>query len=228
MAEETDTLLSQGNTNDSENQGSADQNSQSSSTQDTGTQGTENLIDGQQDTESGDKDNQSSENAPESYMDFMLPDGMTMNKELLDKFVPIAKAQNMNQEKAQQVIDLYSKAVQADVTQQTKQLDDISKQWVDKAKQHPHFGGVQYEASKKSANAFVNQFLPSEAKKLLVESRFGNNPDLWAGFVNAGNHIQKLTAKIKELTGEDVFIPGGKQLKKSTVMYENSPELVKD
>jgi hypothetical protein len=44
--------------------------------------------------------------APESYSDFNLPEGMTLDKALADKALPVFKKHNLSQEAAQEFVSL--------------------------------------------------------------------------------------------------------------------------
>ena len=72
----------------------------------------------------GDKD---AEGAPDKYADFIMPDGVEANKELLATASTVFKDQNFTQAQAQAVVDLQTaEVVKAAEAQQSKRADKIS------------------------------------------------------------------------------------------------------
>lgn len=75
--------------------------------------------------------------APEAYTDFTLPEGVTLDKAILDEATPIFKELGLSQEAAQKLVDLqakYSTKTSADLT---KAVDDMRADWQAKVKADP-------------------------------------------------------------------------------------------
>lgn len=75
--------------------------------------------------------------APEAYTDFKLPEGVTLDKAILDEAAPIFKELGLSQEAAQKLVDLqakYSSKTSADLA---KSVDDMRADWQSQVKADP-------------------------------------------------------------------------------------------
>lgn len=225
--EDTNDLLSQDNTDDAGEQGSTDQNKEQGAQQENEQGAQKDLLDNsQQSDDKGDnQDGSDVKGAPETYADFSIPEGYTLDKGTLETFVPVLKKHKLSQEAAQEFVDLHVAQLKSNFEQQEKWLNDLETQWIDQAKNHKELGGSKFEASSEVAKSVLTRFFNKEAVGIMKASRLVNNPDLWAGFVAAGNHIQTLTNKIKELTGEDEFIPGDKKTEQKSAQDKRYPTM---
>ena len=134
---------------------------------------------------------------PETY-EFKVPDGMTLDQSLLDKFVPFAKDRKMSQEDAQALLDLHVEQRQADAK---AHLDAWAKQqqdWAVEFKNDKEFGGPHFDASSRSMNAALSKFATPEEIKAITDIGLGNFTP-WA----------KIMTRVGKLMGEDKFVQGG-------------------
>jgi len=144
-------------------------------------------------TPEGDKAGKGDQGSIDTYAEFVVPEGMTINESLLNEAVPIFKELGLTQEQAQKLVDFQAK-------QQAQQLDTFNQQiktWADQAKTDKEFGGDKFEENVALARSAVSKFGTPELKQMLNEYGVGNHPE-----------IIRFMVKVGQLTREDV--PGSK------------------
>ena len=153
---------------------------------DTGDAGTDNL-DGDQsagetgegegsDADTGANDDGSSETG--DYADFTMPEGVTLDKAMLEVFAPIMKDVGLDQEQAQKLVDAQAAQVQA---QQQQMQDSFSEQvegWLNETKADKVMGGDNFEETAGFASKAIESFGTPELKTLLNETGLGNHPEM--------------------------------------------------
>ena len=75
--------------------------------------------------------------APEAYTDFTLPEGVTLDKAILDEATPIFRELGLSQEAAQKLIDLQAKHFAQSSASLAKSVDDMRADWQAKVKADP-------------------------------------------------------------------------------------------
>lgn len=133
---------------------------------------------------------------PVEYEAFTLPEGVEMDSEVLDEFKPIAKELGMDQEKAQQLVNLGSK-IAAKVQQHS--IETWRKQtteWSDKARADSEYGGKEFDANLGTALAAVEKFGTPELKTILDESGFGYHPEVVRFMYRVGKAISSDTGLV--------------------------------
>lgn len=124
--------------------------------------------------------------APETYEDFSFPEGYEVNQEALGDFAAFAKERNMTQDTAQEILDYYTKNVDAMQAGQAEAWDNTRKQWVDSAKKDEEFGGQQFDENMKHVATAMKQFGSPELRDLLNETGLGDSPDMIRFFYRVG------------------------------------------
>jgi len=141
----------------------------------------------------GDKAGEGDQGSTDTYADFVMPEGMTVNEALLGEAVPLFKELGLTQEQAQRLVDFQAK-------QQAQQNDTFNQQiegWATQAKADKEYGGDKFDESVAVARAAVNKFGTPELKQLLDNYGVGNHPE-----------IIRFMVRVGKLTVEDV--PGSK------------------
>lgn len=147
--------------------------------------------------------------APEKYSDFTAPEGVVLDPEMAAEFAATAKALNLPQDKAQQLVDIGAKMIQ-------KQMDGIfaaheqrKESWLEAAKSDSEIGAdvklwddKNPESTGKSValRAFnsIAATVPG-IKQMVDELGIGNHPEFIRVFYRLGQNMR-----------EDTFvIPGG-------------------
>ena len=130
------------------------------------------------------------EGAPEKYeFNSKVTDAPNeLDPEVLTAFGDVAKELNLPQEAAQKVLDKVAPVIQA---KQAKVLEDVKAGWVSDSQADKEFGGENLndnlEVAKTALDAFGNQAL----KSLLVETGFGNHPEIIRFMYRAGKAISE-------------------------------------
>lgn len=141
--------------------------------------------------------------APETYAEFTLPEGISLDKVALEKFTPLAKDLNLSQEQAQKVVDLYAAEVlphvqQAFAEQQAQKVEG----WLQSAMKDPEIGGARFDESVSIAKKALDAFGTPELKAALDDTGLGNHPDVIRLLANIGKRISEdRTASTTSATG---------------------------
>ena len=132
--------------------------------------------------------------APESYEDYNLPEGFTLDNEVKEQVNELFKGMNISQAGAQKLVDLYLQRAIAQKEADLNELNEKRKSWRNEVRKRP-----TYETDKayavKGIRAVVNT---PEEKALFTDSWLSDHPALFGMFV-----------KIGRLLGEDTPLPTG-------------------
>lgn len=124
----------------------------------------------------------SSKVVPEQYADFKLPEGVTLDPEMLTEFKSAAKEAGLTQEAAQKFIELGAKITKGQTTRLQSEVNATREQWKTAAAADPEFGGEKFDANLAVAKKAFDQFGTPELKTFLNDTGLGNHPELvrWA------------------------------------------------
>lgn len=126
---------------------------------------------------------------PVEYTDFTMPDGVEVDAELLDEFKPIAKELGLDQAKAQQLVDLGSKIAAKMHDSGIQAWRKQTTEWADQSRADQEVGGKEFDANLGTALAAVEKFGTPELKTILDESGFGNHPEVVRFMYRVGKAI---------------------------------------
>ncbi len=137
--------------------------------------------------------------APEaqSYGEFKLPDGATVDGEQLEQATALFKEAGLPQEQAQKFIDLALSREQAAATRGVQAFVDLQTKWVSEIKADPEIGGTRFEASMAQASRAIDRLGVPGLREALNLTGAGNNPAIVKAFVRLG-----------QMVSEDRFMPG--------------------
>ena len=153
---------------------------------------------------------------PEVYADFKIPDGMEMDKALLDAALPDFKEMGLTQAKAQQVIDLFSTKIGPAIAK--RQVDAWQAEvdgWKQATMKDPEIGGTKFEKSVSDALRVINTVNPA-LKPVFDQYGLGNHPE----FVRA---FAKIAPLLNEDTIEKINRTDNKQLSIAQRMFPDLP-----
>lgn len=142
--------------------------------------------------------------APESYGDFKLPEGFTLEGYNLDGVKDLFKESNLTQEQAQKLIDMHCDILQKQAAAQREQVMTQIKTWKHDIKSHKDFD-VELSYATQAMKRFVKT---PEERALFDDPVFSNHPAVWSLLVGIG----------KALT-EDHIGRGGGSASTSARMY---------
>ncbi len=135
----------------------------------------------------------SSQTTPDTYADFAMPEGVTVDSALLTEATPLFKELGLSQDQAQKLVDFQAKQVQAGSARQVDTFNQLMNDWQELSKNDKEFGGDKFEESVGVARAAIDKFGTPELKQLLEEHGVGNHPE-----------VIRLLVKVGRLTSEDV------------------------
>lgn len=141
----------------------------------------------------------SSQTSPDTYADFVMPEGVKVDAALLTDATPIFKELGLTQEQAQKLVDFQAKQVQASSKSQVDAFNQLKNDWQEQAKNDKELGGDKFEENVGIARSAIAKFGTPELKQLLEDHGVGNHPE-----------IIRFMVKVGKLTAEDV--PGGATL----------------
>ncbi len=162
--------------------------------------------------EGSDTGNEGDDVVPETYADFNLPEGVTMDESMLDEVIPMFKDIGATQEQAQKFIDLQAKQVQAGEQKQVDTFNQLMNDWLDQSKNDGEFGGDKFIENVKIAQSAVTRYGTPELKQLLDDHGVGNHPEMIRFMVRVGHTI-------KEDTPGESGNNASKKLDRAEVLY---------
>ena len=141
-------------------------------------------------------DGEGSQTTPDTYADFAMPEGVTVDSAMLNEATPLFKELGLTQDQAQKLVDFQAKQVQASSQSNVDAFNQLMNDWQEQSKNDKEFGGDKFEENIGIARSAIDKFGTPELKQLLEEHGVGNHPEVIRFMVNVG-----------KLTAEDV--PGG-------------------
>ncbi len=127
---------------------------------------------------------------PEKY-EFVEPEGVNMDKEVLGEFEGLAKELKLSQEEAQKVSDIGVKLAQKWEAKQADVIQQAAAEWAASATADKEYGGDKLTDSLTTAKKALDAFGTPELRTLLNDSRLGNHPEVIRFMVRAGKAISE-------------------------------------
>lgn len=131
------------------------------------------------------------EGAPEEYADFSAPEGVTLDADTLAAFKVEAKALNLPQGKAQQLVDMAAGLMQKQADAFVAQIEETTTAWREASSSDAEFGGKKLTESLKVAAKARDTFASPELVKFLKSSKMGDHPEMIRLFWKIGQAISE-------------------------------------
>lgn len=147
---------------------------------------------------------------PEKYADFILPDGMVLDKEMVAKASTAFKELGLSQENAQKLVTIQAEVAKAN---ETAILESFKKQVAGWKDESTKMFGNDAEKEFGTAAKAIERFGSPALKEMLNETGLGNHPE-WVRFCN----------KIGKAVSEDNPIEGikvGETKSDAEALYPN-------
>jgi hypothetical protein len=126
--------------------------------------------------------------APEKYEPFKAPEGTALDPAIATKFEETARALNLPQDKAQQLIDQMAPVM---AQQHAQQMEQLRADWKEQSSADKEFGGDKLPENLGYARKALDTFATPELKTILNETGLGNHPELVRFMVRAGKAISE-------------------------------------
>lgn len=153
---------------------------------------------------------------PEKY-EFTLPEGVVLDDEAMKEFDPIARELELDNPKAQKIVDIYTKLKQAEATKHAADWSNTLKGWREQISNDEEIGGTTMPANIKAAQSVVARFGNDALRQYLNESGMGDHPEIVRLFVKVGKAMAPDTIH----TGSGTETPSTERLLYPT-MFKNS------
>lgn len=154
-------------------------------------------------TATGEETDASGQTPPDTYADFVMPEGVELDSALLTEAAPLFKELGLTQDQAQKLVNFQAKQSQASSESNVDTFNQLMNDWQTQSKNDKEFGGDKFEENVGVARSAIDKFGTPELKQLLEEHGVGNHPE-----------VIRFMVKVGKLTAEDV--PGGTTAAPST------------
>ena len=121
--------------------------------------------------------------------EFVAPEGVTLDTELVTEFTAIAKELKLPQDEAQKIVDLGPKIMQKFADAQAQIVVDAQAKWRADTLADKEIGGDNLEQNLALSRKALDTFGTPELKTLLAESGLGNHPEVIRVFNRIGKGI---------------------------------------
>jgi len=145
--------------------------------------------------------------APESYADFTLPEGVTVDAERTEAFKGLAKELNLTQEQAQQLVTFEAAKMRELLEAPYKLWFDTQEQWRQQIMADPEIGGDKLAANIAASSRL---FQPSADNPLIKTTAEGQALTQALAATGAANHpdIVRFFVRLGQSMGEGSFVAG--------------------
>lgn len=136
---------------------------------------------------------------PETY-ELAMPEGFTLDKDLLDEATPIFKGLKLTNEQANQLVPMAAKLAGNVSKQQQDAFAAVASDWAREAQKDPDIGGQNWAETEsyvaKALDAFAGPAKDKDGKvnefrQLLNDSKLGNHPAMIRAWRNVGKAISE-------------------------------------
>jgi hypothetical protein len=139
-------------------------------------------------SEDGDADKDEA-GAPDKYEQFVVPEGVEINPEVLEEFTPVLKEMGASQVQAQKLVDLQLKLNQQSGEAQATQWAEIRAGWKESGESDKEYGKGKYDASIVIARKAMRTVGTPELGKALEDTGMGDHPEFIRFFYRVGKAI---------------------------------------
>jgi|SRR5579872_460734 len=142
--------------------------------------------------------------APETYSDYKMPDGWSLDPDAKKEADTVFKELNLSQDGAQKLMDMYTKNVLEAHNAPFKAYQELTEGWAKEAQDHPDLRGKLGPGQE--VNVRIAKFLDnlgdaqlaSDFRKIMDLTGAGNHP----AFIRVINHAAKLLTEGSHVAGK--------------------------
>lgn len=116
--------------------------------------------------------------APESYADFILPDGMSADAKMSEDFTALAREMNLPQDQAQKLVDLYAGYLRDMTDEPVRNQQETQAQWARAARADREYGGLRFDKNIAIAARAIDRFGGQPLRQALEVTGAGNHPEV--------------------------------------------------
>lgn len=138
-----------------------------------------------------------------SYDDFTLPEGMDMNKPLLEAVLPKLEGLGATQEQAQEFIDATASVVQQQDIENIRQLEAQRVAYGKEIAEHEVLGKDNFKPNQEHMHRALNQHGSEELREVLKATGIDQHPAIFGLLVSVGKNLAEDTLEGDPSTSED-------------------------
>lgn len=142
-------------------------------------------------SDSGDAGKEGSDTPPDTYADFVMPEGIELDVAALEQATPLFKELGLNQEQSQKAVDLYAQLIQAGSVKQNDDFNQLMTDWRTQSENDKEYGGDKFAENVSIAQNAINTYGTPELKQLLEEQGVGNHPEVIRFMVRVGRTLSE-------------------------------------
>jgi len=139
-----------------------------------------------------------SQDAPLTYSDFTLPEGVEVDAETLSEAQTLLGDMKLPQEQAQRLVDFYAGKIRQFGASQSENWVKLNEQWVSDFKADKEIGGERIQETVEAATRAMDRFGTPGLREALIMTGAGNHPE-----------VIRFVARIGRATAEDRFVVAG-------------------
>lgn len=129
--------------------------------------------------------------APEEYANFEVPEGVTLDQEVLGEFKALGKELNLPQAQAQKVADLGVQLAQKWAAAQTANVEALQAEWLETTKADKDFGGEKLAATLADGKKALDAYGTDALREVLNQTKLGNHPEVIRFFAKVGQTLNE-------------------------------------
>ncbi len=131
---------------------------------------------------------------------FKMPEGMELDADVAQQFVPLAQDLKLNQEQAQQLADFYAAEKAKAIEAQAKEWEKTNAEWQDQTHADDEIGGDKLDESLGFANKALDKYGSPELKEALTATGAGNHPEFIRFMTRVGKAMSEDTIGVGTAT----------------------------
>jgi hypothetical protein len=136
-----------------------------------------------------------SQDAPLTYSDFTLPEGVEVDAETMSEAHALLGEMKLPQEQAQRLVDFYAGKIRRFGDAQTENWVKLNEKWVGEFKADKEIGGDRIQETVAAATRAMDRFGTPGLREALILTGAGNHPE-----------VIRFVARIGRATAEDRFV----------------------
>jgi hypothetical protein len=132
---------------------------------------------------------QSNQDQAITYEDFVVPEGLVLDEEVMGEFLPFAQELKLDQAGAQKLVDMGSQLATKMQQQALNAWQEQIAGWQEQTRNDPELGGKNLAATLASGRAALESFGTPAFNQMLKDSGIGNHVEMIRFMNRIGNEI---------------------------------------
>ena len=130
-------------------------------------------------------------NEPLTVESFTAPEGMELDKDMMNEVLPLFNEAGLNKEQSQKFVNAYASKIQAAEQARLDTFNQQKKEWVEQSKSDSEFGGDGFNENIAAAKSALDKFGTPELTKLMDDFGVGNHPEMIRFMVRVGRQTME-------------------------------------